>query len=630
MSDWEPTNNSTRNLIRTAGWREVTDAGVLKKEYVGIITLGTFEDEVNDLAYYQVGNDPDDTTAAINFVYNGAVNEGIRVYEEIVPANSSLAIVGALDANTVTRATGSWITDGFKIRAQATLLGAEDAGNNVTRNISAVSATVLTLAGAALTTNADDDTMRVAYNYRTALKLFLRVRDGDTNGKTYAQSSLSDIGVTTLRYQAYRFPLSNAADLKITETDANIAANSPYTQINLKYFDQAFTRDVDSATDRNFGIVVDVGTHSGVDGSTTATGNTLTTTEAGITGANYTGGTLTIHEGTNAGVYTISGTPTASVVTITGTFANTVANQSFTLQRATPISATAEQIYEKVQYLLRQAADIDTTDQIVTGKTASSLLTFVGDTLVAGVSIPTNPNGGGTGVIIEGFSANDTNRLTFYDNTGVARTYPFVAAGSITFNSNLVTDGDGAYWMFYEYTERFTNTGFAISGVSGQTATLTSSTTNLVTELSNGDYIKLDGFANTTNNGIWVLTGAPAGAGPYTAAVTRVDDKVPVNETAGATVSMDKNPINSPDTIIVQNASDTNIAGTITVGSVSFDYDYDGNVQGGRTAGTDAAIVLRAIGLDTAQFVETTGTITRAVGLSFSMTASLERNYENP
>jgi hypothetical protein len=72
------------------------------------------------------------------------------------------------------------------------------------------------------------------------------------------------------------------------------------------------------------------------------------------------------------------------------------------------------------------------------------------------------------------------------------------------------------------------------------------------------------------------------------------------------------------------------ITGMVTAASIAFDFDYDGNTQGGRDSGTDAAILLRAIGLETEQFVEATGTITRAVGLSFTLTAGLERNYSNP
>jgi hypothetical protein len=253
--------------------------------------------------------------------------------------------------------------------------------------------------------------------------------------------------------QAYRFPISTGSDLKIVDNDTNVGANSPFTQILVRYFDQAFSRDVDSGTDRNFGIVVDVGTHSGVDGSTAAAGNELTSAEGNITGANYAGGTLTIHEGANAGVYAISGTPSATVVTITTTFANALSNQSFTLQRATPITASIAQIYTKVSYLLRQASDIDSTDQSVTGKTADALMHFVGDTLVCGraasLAVPTNPNGGGSGVIIEGFSASDTNSLQFYDNTNVQRTFPFVASLTINFGANLVADTSAKYWAYF-------------------------------------------------------------------------------------------------------------------------------------------------------------------------------------
>lgn len=628
IEGWEPYDNNTRKLIRTGGWREYDINDNLVREWTGIITLGTFEDSVNDQAYYQVGNDPTDTSAAISFTFNGPVNEPIPVFAEILGPNASLNFNSS---SQLTRGSGSWITDGLRVGSKVTIRNAEDAGNNGTFTITALSATVITVSGTPFTTNGDDDNAVVAYNHRSAIKLFLRVRDGDTNGKTYAQSKLSDIGVTTVDNKVFRFPLTNATDLKIAEDDTDIGANSPYTQILVRYFDQAYTKDVDSATDRSFGIVIDVGTHSGVDGSCSSGGSTFTTSEGGIntSGNPYAGGTLTIHEGANAGVYTISGNPTGTSVSITTTFPNTVSNQSFTLQRGTPVVATAEQIYEKVQYLLRQASDIDVTDQVVTGKTADALLTFVGDTLKAGVSIPTNPNGGGSGVIIEGFDSNDTNRLVFVDNLGTERTYPFVSAGTISFNTNLETDGDGYYWMFYQYTERFTNTGFSIGSASGSSATISSTTTNLTTELASGDYIALSGFANAANNGIWLLTGSPAGSGPYTVTATKVNGATVVNETAGPSISLDKNPINSPDAIIVQDNNDVNISGAISSSSVAFTFDYDGNVQGGRTAGTDAAVLIRAIGLDTAQFVETTGTITRATGLSFSVVSGLERNYAN-
>lgn len=386
-----------------------------------------------------------------------------------------------------------------------------------------------------------DGNLADGYDRRSYFVLFCR-----ESSQLYDSASLSDIGVTQMASIAYRFPIGTGTDLKIAANDATVAASSPYTQINVKYFDQAYSRDVDSTTDRNFGIVIDVGTHSGVDGSSTASGNTLTTVEGGITGANYTGGTLTIHEGANAGVYTISGTPTATVVTISGTFPSTVANQSFTLQRATPITATAEQIYTKVQYLLRQNSDIDTTDQSVTGKTASELLHFVGDTLLAGRDAPTNPNGGGSGVVIEGFGATDTNRLSFYDNAATSRTYPYVASLTISFGDNLKNDASAKYWVYF-------------STLPG----------------ANNDYGEVGALLVDDNSGV-------------------------------------------------------DIAGNVSgASSVTKSFNYDGNVQGGRTAGTDAAITVVGIGLSTGQYVKATGTIARSTSNSVSLVAALERNYAN-
>jgi hypothetical protein len=641
--DWEPrdfvpgseggANNITRKIMRTGGWREIdtADGSKLKKEYIGVITLGTFEDNNNDVAYYQLGTDPTDTGSTTDFAFAGPVNEAILTYNEVVPADTVTGF--AFNSNVITRNDGgNWVTNDFRVGAQVTVLGSENTGeNDGTYVITAVEDQAdgnLQVAATPFTLNAADTTARFAVNYRNAITLFLRIRDGDANGKTYDQSTLADIGVSSVVNQVYRFPLTNATDLKISETDASIAANTPWTQILIRYFDQAFSRDVDGATNRDFGIVIDVGTFSGVDGATSAGGANLTTAEATIPSSTYDGGTIKMLEGTDEGnTFTILTAVGANVQLDGATFTASETNLSFVLQRSTPVVASLQEIYEKIQYLLRQASDIDSTDQTVTGKTADALLRFVGDNLECGQAIPNNPNGGGSGVIIEGFDSNDTNALTFYDNVGNPYNYPFVAAGSIAFNDNLVDDGFAEYWMFYTYTERFTNTGFGLSASSGSTATLDSSTTNLSTELTIGDYIALSGFTDPNNNGIWLVTGSITAS---TAAIRKINGDTVSNEAAGASISVDKNPINSPDAIIVNNNSGSPVTGTIGGSSVSFDYDYDNNVQGGRTAGSNAAITIRAIGLNTAQFVETTGTITRATGLSFSLVAGLERNYSNP
>lgn len=464
------------------------------------------------------------------------------------------------------------------------------------------------------------------YDRRTVFNLFCREYN-----QLYGKSSLTDIGVTTMDSIAYRFPISTGTDLKITADDTDVGSISPYTAIVVRYFDQAFSRDVDSTTDRNFGIVVDVGTHSGVDGSCSSGGTVFTTTEGGIntSGNPYAGGTLTIHEGANAGTYTISGNPTATQVTITGgTFPSTVSNQSFTLQRGTPVTATAEQIYTKVQYLLRQNSDIDSTDQTVTGKTADALMRFVGDTLVCGNPSPSNPNAGGSGVIIEGFSSSDTNRIEFYDNTGTKRTFPYVAVLTVNFGDNLRLDASAKYWIYFTYTHQATNTGFAITSASGQTATLTSLTTDLSQILDNEEFY-ITGFATTGNNGLYRAT---AGGSSGSVAVEKADtgDANFTNESAGASVTIQFNPFGSASAVIVDNNAGSDMTASVSSqSSVQLSFNYDGNVQGGRTAAVDAAITAVGIGLNTGQYVKATGTLARSTANSVSLVAPLERNYSN-
>ena len=572
INDWEPKNDVTRKLIKTAGWREIDEFDRLKKEFAGIITLGTFA-EATDQAYYQQGTDTTDTAAATNFDRPDAVNEPLLIYEEIVPADTT-SPGHTFGTNTITRNDGgSFLTDGFAVGGRVVVIGdtSSSPSKDGTYVLTDVQATVLTVSGSPWTgiTGSSQDA-RLAKEFRNALTLFLRegYSAGLLTGKTFDSATLTDIGVSEMTYQAYRFPLTNAADLKVTNTDGTIAARSPEVTITYYSSPQTFTGFVADAastnspqTTANFGIVIDA--------------------------------------------------------------------QQY----------TAEEVYEFVQYQLRQAADINDGGSpitVVAGNIADELLEFVGDSLQT--LSATNPLGGGTGVYITNFNSNDTNRISFADNefgTTSRRTFPFVAAGSINFNPNLVSDSMGMFWMFFEYTERFTGTITLTAGSPDESAILDMASVDFVAELSPGDYIALDGFVNENNNGVYVVDSFNAGVSPQTINVTKWDQETLTTETSPGTATLDKNPINSPDAIIVDSAgafSPLPIQGAITGSSISFDFDYDGNVQGGRTPGgsNDANILLRAIGLETAQFVEATGTITRNTGLSFTLTAGLERNYSNP
>jgi len=101
--------------------------------------------------------------------------------------------------------------------------------------------------------------------------------------------------------------------------------------------------------------------------------------------------------------------------------------------------ATLEQIYTKVQYLLRQATDINASGDAGSkvGKIQSDLLTFVGDTLVTSQS-----------VYIDNILSADSNRIEFYDDSNTKRTNPYTAAGTISFNGPLIGAGS-SYRLFF-------------------------------------------------------------------------------------------------------------------------------------------------------------------------------------
>jgi hypothetical protein len=79
--------------------------------------------------------------------------------------------------------------------------------------------------------------------------------------------------------------------------------------------------------------------------------------------------------------------------------------------------------------------------------------------------------------------------------------------------------------------------------------------------------------------------------------------------------------------VVVDNAAAADIAGTISAASLSFTFDYDGNVQGGRTAGTDAVVVVVAGNPGSAKPVVAEGTINRSKAVSLTLTAETDRAY---
>lgn len=213
------------------------------------------------------------------------------------------------------------------------------------------------------------------FNYRSYFKIFCREYQ-----KSYASSQLSEIGVTTMTYQVYRFPVTNASDAKITHTDGYVSGNTPYTGMGIEWYETPQGRDIGGTT-RYFHVIID--------------GN----------------------------------------------------------------SGAAEEIYEFVQYSLRQDSDIDDGADTKVGKVTNELVRFVGDSLY------TRQDETG-GVYIDNFQEIDKNRLFFVDDAGETRQFPYVAILTVQFGDNLKNDTQAIWRVFFTNDDAGDNSGrdFGTSG----------------------------------------------------------------------------------------------------------------------------------------------------------------------
>jgi hypothetical protein len=89
------------------------------------------------------------------------------------------------------------------------------------------------------------------FDYRSYFKIFCREYQ-----KSYASAQLSDIGVSTMTYQVYRFPVTNASDVKITHNDVTVSGSAPYSTMGIEWFGVAQQRSI-GGTNRDFHVIID-------------------------------------------------------------------------------------------------------------------------------------------------------------------------------------------------------------------------------------------------------------------------------------------------------------------------------------------------------------------------------------
>jgi len=249
FSGWKPANDATRQMLRDGGWSEYSSAGVLQRQYVGIVSLG----DVNTGAqlYYQKTNGG----AAADFTFDDEVNEGIQVYGDASNGN---------------------------------------------------------------------------FDSRTYFKGYVR-----EYAKKYDDSVLADTGQTATGAYTVNLLLANEDDLKIQDTDVNVAADAPYTGITATWI-----------VGNNFDTT-NTSPYSVDDVVKDGAGRWYICTGAGTADA-----TDFSNLGTMAGAGTATFSPYSGEREIGGVYYafNIIIDGN---------AAVAEDIYTKIQYLLRQNSDID-------------------------------------------------------------------------------------------------------------------------------------------------------------------------------------------------------------------------------------------------------------------------------
>ena len=74
VKGWKPANDTTRNLMRSCGWREINASGVIEREYMGVVSLGNIDS--SDTAYYAFSSD----SAKTDFDFAGPINQAIQTF----------------------------------------------------------------------------------------------------------------------------------------------------------------------------------------------------------------------------------------------------------------------------------------------------------------------------------------------------------------------------------------------------------------------------------------------------------------------------------------------------------------------------------------------------------------------
>jgi hypothetical protein len=668
---WDWKDDTTRNLIRTAGWNRVSGDGTVLSQYAGIITLGSLDTDTQ-VYYQQVDSASGTPTDPKNFVLLGSVNQAILFNTDGGEDNSSyLKLFARKKARSYPT---SEIAD----------IGVASLENIVNRfplahvNDPAIVET--------------DGTLAIIAPWQSGDLVF-----GDTDGSTSAQDSSQQEQTFTFTSAGSDFFASGIRPKDALGTGSAVGASTddlfeivtvgtttltclqePGVSIpalgSIPFNVRSRIRGVGPA-----GGGASTGDAGQAEDLNTATGNFFSVGATFSTDGVVANDILAILDQATdepVGTYKI-----ISVASETGLVVNT-SDQDWT---AGPYNSSTFEVYKKGMFLQYKS------EQATTIPAAAHEINFNGTQIIGEVS---TMNFADSGYVVGGVvrvgsaedSANNgsytitgittttnTNDTLLTDNTFTSNNADTSAAlsgengfirspqnTSYSYNWRLFGN-DGTLAQCFQWIQKALRRGAGtvlndslghnLADIDTASGVFRGDVTDLLMSFAspNGTTLNMfiDDLASTDSNNVTFedILGVGRNFAFISTIIISVNDnlisdsssKLTVfftNDDAGDNLGRDYDTENA---IIVQtdtgsNMVSNNIAGDKNVDDqIQYSFDYDNNTQRGTaSAATDAPVTIVAIGTSGAQWVRTAGTVVRENTNTFSLVANLERNYSNP
>jgi hypothetical protein len=401
---------------------------------------------------------------------------------------------------------------------------------------------------------------------------------GNVTGYTFGEQNTTDIGVTVLATQAYRFPLSTAIDINIDKLVSELTGGV-YDNMAIEYYDSP-QEITETGTSFFVGAVIDA--------NVTDSGSQLPTVKEIY---NWVQNELR----STAAIQSSPGDSADSRGDLRDRLVEFVGSTLKTLAQDRGQSPANDGVFiEGIS-----ASDFNNVE-FIDNAGSSQVFPFK-----VGVDLTFNDN-----------IANDPNSkyFLFYTTLTDVVSSPDEVKEFGTANAVLVTKDGGGDVTGDIHTEA-TTVGAGVGEIDG----LQSGTGNV------------DASANTLTNAsggytddelIGKILSVTAGANTGKYFITDNTATVITIDSAGKTFDTDV-------TGVAYEILNKNIAGGTTP-KITFTYNYAANVDGGKASDIDAAVTLVALGLNDAQYAKATGNITRVNSVTLPLSNPLERNYEDP